>query len=259
MKKIIFSALLAAFALCSCRTDTREYRNPTYPGYVMLVNNIAGYKALSEKLILMFRIDEYIGAETDAEREMVHDKYFYKEYVAYDAAKGVFTIRYQSYELFVNTGGKRIGEVGAEWSGRYERETMFMPVVKCIGENRYEVTYNESDYPRYSSDRYNVSAEVEVKESLTSNKYLSLSMSGTCESYNKSGNSSFIVDGCATELTYYGGWFCEGTIDLTTENRGIVDNAKAEFSDDGTFTVWYGGSRDVYSSYDLDYGYYIYE
>ena len=253
MKKIIFSALLAAVALCSCKTATREYRNPTYPGYIMLVNNISGYRALPEKLAVMFQIDEYIGAETDEEREKVHDRYFYNEYVAYDAAKGVFTIRYQSHELFVSTGGKRIGETGAEWSGRYEREIMFMPVVKCIGEDRYEVTYNESEYPRFSSDKYKVSVEVEVKESLAGNKSLSLNMSGICESYNRSDNRTFIVDGSATGLIWRGNGFFGGTIDLTTENRGVVDNAKVEFSDDRSFTVWYDGCRDVYSSYDLEY------
>ena len=253
MKKIIFSALLAAVALCSCKTDTREYRNPTYPGYMMLVNNIAGYRALPEKLALLFQIDEYIGAETDEERERLHDKYFYKEYVAYNAEKGVFTIRYWSEELVVNTGGKRIGEIGAEWSGRYENETKFMPVVKCIGENRYEVTYHEFDYPQYSRDKYKVSVEVEIKELSPSYRYIVLEMTGTCESCNKSSNRTFIVDGSATGLIWRGNGFLGGTIDLTTENRGVVDNAKVEFSDDRSFTVWYDGCRDVYSSYDLEY------
>lgn len=260
MKKIIFSALLAAVALCSCKTATREYRNPTYPGYMMLVNNIAGYRALPEKLAVMFQIDEYIGAETDEERDKVHDRYFYKEYVAYNAEKGVCTVRYWSEELVVNTGGKRIGEIGAEWSGRYERGTMFMPVVKCIGENRYEVTYNESDFPQYSRDKYKVSVEVEVKEPMTSNKHLSLSMSGTCESCNKSDNRTFIVEGRATDLTMHGDYIYGGTVELTTENRGVVDNAKAEFSDNYSFTVFYDGCKDVYSIYDLDYyGYYSFE
>lgn len=259
MKKIIFSALLAAVALCSCKTDTREYRKPTYPGYIMLVNNITGYRALPEKLALLFQIDEYISAETDEERERVHDRYFYREYVVYDAEKGVCTIRYQSEELIVNTGGKRIDEIGAEWSGRYDRATKFMPVVNCIGENRYEVTYNELDYPRFSNDKYKVSVEVEIKESLTSNKRLSLSMSGTCESYNKYDNSTFIVNGRATDLTLYGGYIYGGTVELTTENRGVVDNAKVEFSDDYSFTVLYDGCKDVYSIYDLDYSHYVYE
>lgn len=259
MKKIIFSALLAAFALCSCKTATREYRNPTYPGYMMLVNNISGYKALPEKLTLLFQIDEYIGAETDAEREQVHDKYFYNEYVAYDAANGVFTIRYNTCELFVNTGGKRIGETGAEWSGRYERESKFVPDVKCIGENRYEINYNELEYPRYSSDKYKVSVEVEIKELSLSYRYIVLEMTGTCESCNKSDNRTFIIDGSATGLIWKGTRFYGGTVELTTENRGVVDNAKAEFSDDGDFTVWYNGSRDKYSSYDLEYFPIMYE
>lgn len=260
MKKIILSALLAAFALCSCKTATREYRNPTYPGYMMLVNNISGYKAFSGKLALMFQIDEYIGAETDEERERVHDKYFYREYVAYDDAKGLFTIRYDTDELFVSTGGKRIGETGAEWSGMYENQYEFMPVVKCIGENRYEITYNESDYPRFSSDRYKVSVEAEVGEASAVSGGMSLKMTGTCESRNKSDNGTFIVEGYATDLIWQGNRFLTGTVELTTENRGVIDNAKAEFSEDGSFTVWYGGSKDVYSLYDLEYyGYFMYE
>lgn len=259
MKKIILSALLAAFALCSCKTATREYRNPTYPGYIMLVNNIYGYKAFSGKLALMFQIDEYIGAATEEERERVHDKYFYREYVAYDDAKGLFTIRYDTYELFVGTGGKRISEIGAEWSGVYENQSEFMPVVKCIGENRYEITYNESDYPRYSSDRYKVSVEAEVEDTSAGFGGILLKMTGTCESCNKSDSGAFIVEGRATDLRLQGNRFLTGTVELTTENHGVIDNAKAEFFDDGSFTVWYGGSKDVYSLYDLEYRDFIYE
>lgn len=255
MKKIIFSALLAAVALCSCKTDTREYRNPTYPGYIMLVNNIAGYKIVSCKLALLFQIDEYIGAETDEEREKVHDKYFYNNYVSYDAESGVFNLRYSSYEVFVNTGGKRIGETGAEWTGWYQDNTDFVPCVKCIGENRYEVTYDEAYYPR-NNDRYKVSVEVEILEALKRYRFMSVKMTGTCTSYNKSSSKGvFVIDGNATDLIWKEDRFCGGTIELTTENHGVVDNAKAEFSDGGDCMIWYGNCKDIYSSYFLEHGY----
>ena len=87
-----------------------------------------------------------------------------------------------------------------------------------------------------------------------------LKMTGTCESRNKSDNGTFIVEGRATDLVWQGKRFLTGTVELTTENRGVVDNTKAEFSEDGSFTVWYGGCKDVYSLYDLEYyGYFMYE
>lgn len=257
MKKMILSALLAASIFCSCETEPRESRNRTYPGYIMYLNNIGGYKIVSEQLTLMFEIDEYIAAETEEERKIVHDRYFYEYYVSYDAAKGEFTIRYNDYDrdnLYVNTGGKRIGEIGAEWSGRYERGSNFVPVVKCVAENRYEAAYEETSYRRDTSNKYKVSVVIDVTEPVN-NHGMSLKMNGRCESCNRSDNATFVVDGSASDLMWQYGGFRSGTLELTTENRGVVDTAKAEISDIDDVWIWYGGCKDEYSYYGYNYYY----
>ena len=255
MKRMIFSALLAASLLCACETEPRESYNRTEPGYIMFLNNIGGYNTVSEKLTLMFRIDEYVGAETDEERKRVHDRYFYDYYVDYDAAKGEFTIRYNGSgrdNLYVNTGGRRIGETGAEWSGYYERGSDFVPTVKCVAENRYEVVYEEREYRRDASTKYRVSVEAEVAEAVN-NHGMSLKMNGTCESCNRSRNATFIVEGSAADLLWQYGRFASGSLGLSTENGGTVDTATAEIRDIDYVLVSYGGYKDEYPYWGYHY------
>lgn len=258
MKRMILSALLAASLLCACETEPRESYRRTEPGYIMYLNSIGGYRTVSEQLTLMFRIDEYVGAATDEEREAVHDRYFYDYYVAYDEAKGEFTIRYNKYDkdnLYVNTGGKRIGETGAEWSGYYESRRNFVPAVKCVAENRYEVVYEEGAYRRDASIKYRASVAIEVVEAVN-NHGMSLKINGECESCTDSDNTTFVVASRATDLLWQYGGFASGTLELTTENGGTVDTAEAEIRGAGDVWIEYGGYGDEYTYYGYYYPYY---
>lgn len=255
MLRKVMLLTVAAVAMCSCEITDGDSVKRTLPGYIMYLNTVSGYNELAGKLELAFKIDEYLAASTDEERNALHDKYFYSNYVAYDAETGVLNIRYPSYDLFVYTGGKLLSEDGAVWRGNYSDGNPYkgkdsFPTFTRLEDGRYKVEYEIlQDYDRPAASIC-VEMTVEEPQYAADDRIVRISGSDKSEYLSSYNGKSLVIDDEVSDLTWNGYAFIGGRFAMTTTNDGVTDTASAIVVERMGVEIEYRGVKEKYQYYD---------
>lgn len=253
LKKIVLLAVAAA-TMCSCKISDGDTVKRTAPGYIMYNNTISGYNQLSLQLKLAFQIDEYIAASTDEERKTVHNKYFYSQYVEYNAETGIFNVRYPQNELFVDTGGKLLSEDGAVWRGHYtvsdpHGKKEGFPTFTRLENGNYKVEYSVAQYSGIPSADISVEMTIEEPQSVLDSRIVKFSGNSKSEYVSSGDGSTFVIDAEVSDLTWDGSTFIGGRFAMTTTNDGITDTVSATIIEPMTVEIEYRGVKEKYSGY----------
>ncbi len=257
LRKIMLLAVAAA-VMCSCEVSDGDTVKRTAPGYFMYSNTIPGYNSLAATLKLAFQIEEYIAASTDEERKAVHNKYFYSQYVDYDAETGVFNVRYYSNQLFVDTGGKLLSEEGAVWHGHYtlsdphDKKESF-PTFTRLENGNCKVEYSVAQYYDYPSADISVMMTIEEPQSILDDRIVKLSGSSKSEYVSSRDGGSLIINAEVSDLTLNGTTFVSGRFDMTTTNDGVTDTATATIIEPMNVDIEYRGVKEKYLGYYYRY------
>ncbi len=262
MRKIFYAlTVLSAVALVgtSCRRDWADDPNPTAPGYAMCANNLLAMRALAADLDMLFAADLYLQAATDAERHDIHEQYFYNHYLYTEG--DALVIRYQlgssRYgDIKILTGGGSLAEAGTEWRmlrEEYNPSTGKNDVVESslrhIAGNEYKVEFPQAGVAECNPLSAAHSLDILTATSAGRLDYI-ISGASTVQCEGDAANErTFTVEAVAIEAQWSGGKsrFVSGRHILISRNSSTVDEATADYNQDGSVTVTYDGfSKDYH-------------
>lgn len=116
MRRLIYLIyiLLVATSLTGCKIDDGEVYEPTRMGRQLFYITADTMGEESELLTTLLQFNEYLAAPTEQAREEVHNRYFYTSRI-FETKDGWHIVN-SNKTLVINTGGKLLSEVGAEWN-----------------------------------------------------------------------------------------------------------------------------------------------
>lgn len=116
MKRHLLLCLWAAVA-AGCVTEQGGEFEPTRPGYYLYDHAAAPLLGAMNDVWPVFAFIRYWEAETDEERERIHDLFFYTQRIVCEG--NLCRIICDRWELAIDTGGRPLSEAGACWTFRY--------------------------------------------------------------------------------------------------------------------------------------------
>lgn len=253
---ILFTAVIAATALCGCVKDKSYERfEPTKPGYYLFQQANAALQYEMDELWPVFAFAGYYAADSEEMRESIHDAFFYTSRISRNGDQ--WRIIGEDTELVIDTGGKSLYDEGTRWTYFYtgrDYYTSELPTVTRTGAESAPYTLNMPAMPERPSG---ISGELTLSQSFihrpAEDKYsVKIDISGAGQV--RSGNRQ-IEFGITEPLEYDSASpvFDKGGMTLTTTKDGVTDTAKARFlSINNMVGIEYNG---YYDDWDIVYGY----
>ncbi len=256
MKKTIFWTAIATVALLGgCVVDeSPEQYEPTRPGYFLFAQSAPMLRAAIDEVVPVFAFATYLAAESDAEREAIHNHYFYTSRFVQSGTK--WLIINGNNELMIETGGKQLAEDGALWS-YYIREdgsvSTSLPTISRKGsdpENQYTVTLPPlSKKTNYTTAILQITVQPVI--GLLGSEWL---LSGAGIVHKEELDIDFQI---TTPMRYNNRkppFFDEGALTLCTTLNGVTDTAEAAVGLHGTVKISYNGHTN---NWDINNGFTI--
>ncbi len=150
MKRLtLLLVLTLSVALCgSCVTESSgESFDPTRIGYALFVPVNATLQREMNDVWQLFALAHYASADTDAERERLHDAYFYTLRIVHTPTQ--WRLISKTSELVIDTNGKNLFDEGAIWSYYYRNRNYYTTELPTITrQSRGEYTLNLPPTPK---------------------------------------------------------------------------------------------------------------
>lgn len=246
MKRLIYT-LLIAFSLTGCKIDEGDTFEPTRVGRQLFRISADAIGEESKMLATLLRFNEYLSASTDEAREELHNRYFYTSRII--EVKNEWHIINSNSTLIINTGGKLLSEVGAEWSYR-SNDQYPLATAKYITRLANEAGDDRAIYQFITSQTNKYSVNVRKK---------AISQDGTSKS-----EYEFSYSGCGTASrysTYAYFEILEPTICVSTYPQYLYGGKLRLWCFDGSVRYevtavpeLYGGSVSIfYNDYNKSY------
>ena len=246
MKRLLLStALLAAGLLCGCEKEGGYGRfEPTLPGYYMFQQEDTALCGELSELVPVFAFSIYYAADTDEEREKIHDAFFYSSRISQKGDE--WRIIDTDSELVIDTGGTSLSENGAKWTYRYADRS------DCYGEEFPAITSEDGgmltlclpETPErefYTAGLFPVKAAYEYRR-IPSGAYvhsIRITLSGNGTTYTDDIDIHFRITS-PLEFDSFSSYIGKGSMTLSTVTGLDMDTAKADYmGENGDITIEY--------------------
>lgn len=261
MRRLLLSAAVIAALLCGCERESGYGSfDPTLPGYYMFQQVDESLCSELSDVMPVFAFSLYYAAQTDEEREKIHDAFFYSSRIARNGDQ--WRIIDADSELVIDTGGKGLSENGARWTYRYADRSDYygqtLPAITsdagsltlCLPQTPERMFWTTGDFPIEAAYVYRPVSSGASVHSIT----LTLAGSGVTHA------DEIDVDFEITDPLKYNSfvsYFDKGALKLTTTNNGVTDTATATFTgEEGDTAIEYNGHKKIwYKRYGYPFRY----
>lgn len=258
MKRVLISAAIIAAVLCGCKKeDGYGQYEPTRPGYYMFRQVDTALCGEFSDVMPVFAFALYYAADNDAERETIHDAFFYTSRIS--GKDGQWRIINDSWELVIVTGGKSLYDQGAQWTYDYISRTdnygEALPTITGNGQETFTLRLPERPKEAsYTTGDLRVKAAYEYLP-ISPGAYvhsIRLTVSGTGKVYTDDIDVGFETT-FPLEYDSYASYIGKGAMKLTTTNDGVTDTAQATYTGtDNEIRIEYNEHQKVW---ETTYGY----
>lgn len=222
--------------LCGCERESGYGRyEPTLPGFYLFRQVDDALCGELSGAAPVFAFARYYATESDAEREEIHDAFFYTSRITSRGDR--WHIIDNERELVIATGGKRLDEPDARWIYSY---------VSSAGHNReirpsttaaqsYTLLLPEvSGQPLFTAGEFTLAVSFESRPAASGASVQSIRFALTGSGTSR-GDDIDVAFGIAEPLEFdaFQSYVAEGALTLTTTNDGVTDAATARYRDDG--------------------------
>lgn len=252
------AAVIAAGLLAvACRVDqgSGDYDH-TLSGYMLFNNANNAMQEFSKAIDRLQGLDLYIGAEDEATREAIRNRFFLDKRLVPDAEhEGVWLIISDYATLEIDTGRKRLGDEGAVWSyaylnGKYDASSR--PTLRRTAPGTYSLNVPApadpgGEFIYAEADDIGVRIDFEPDDPLEG--YSDIRLSGSFTSVCGHGHDRLVMEVDITdEVTYSGkmNGMTGGTMQLDATSRGSADKATARYLTPNTVDIEYDGSASTW-------------
>lgn len=248
MKRLsIIAALAAATIFSGCKVSDGQKFTPTDLGYHLAISSLTVIAGTLDEFYTMKALDLYISAD-EAEREVIHDAYFYSQRIVERGAGQWQIIKTENDNITVFTGEKSLSETGAKWDFRKSQQYYGDNISSTIenitdnGTERYAVhSVYENGHSGNTAYSTNLTFTIEPQGARNTFIYIE---GGGVHHYSYAGDYSYTV---LSPLRFDDGTmsFDEGRLSAAITIDGTVSSPEAEISKT-YITVW-GGKDNAYT------------
>lgn len=245
MKRLLLSTAVLAAVLCGCERESGYGRfEPTLPGYYMFQQVDAALCGELSEMAPVFAFLIYYAAETDEEREKIHDAFFYASRISQKGDQ--WRIIDTDSELVIDTGGAPLSENGAKWTYHYaDRSDCYgetLPAITSEGSETLTLCLPETPKREFhTAGLFPVKAAYEYRR-IPSGVYvhsIRITLSGSGTTYTDDIDIYFRITS-PLEFDSFASYIEKGSMTLSTANGLDIDTAKADYmGNNGDVTIEY--------------------